>query len=172
LPYLLAAPTIGSDSTVMDCIHDNTPLSDQRCVGVFCQQMGKSRRTIEVDYQSSRSRRRLFNSSSIVITGLRAGGPRPIKIGGVIQPWRQASDHSASDSQISKRAILLPCPTLCSWLSYWRNSFVPIPQGYDLFHFRDFPVDLLSEPQARATAILVDELDAGQLKYPNEQAIA
>src|SRR4051812_3109943 len=35
----------------------------------------------------------------MVITGLRAGGSRAIKIGGVIQPLRQASDHSASDSR-------------------------------------------------------------------------
>jgi hypothetical protein len=34
----------------------------------------------------------------MVITGLRAGGSRPIRIGGVIQPWRQASNHNASDN--------------------------------------------------------------------------
>src|SRR5579863_2851183 len=33
----------------------------------------------------------------MVITGLRAGGSGPINTGGVIQPWRQASNHSASD---------------------------------------------------------------------------
>jgi hypothetical protein len=32
------------------------------------------------------------------ITGLRAGGSRPINAGGVIQPCRQASNHNASDS--------------------------------------------------------------------------
>src|ERR1700737_3701706 len=32
------------------------------------------------------------------MTGLRAGGPRPTEIGGVIQPCRKASNNNASDS--------------------------------------------------------------------------
>src|SRR5664280_3380473 len=60
--------------------------------------MSESHCAIEVDHRSARSRCRLLRSSPIVITGLRGGGSRPIKIGGVIQPWRQAPDHSASDS--------------------------------------------------------------------------
>jgi hypothetical protein len=53
---------------------------------------------IEIDHLSVRSRCRLLRSSSIFITGLRAGGPRPTEIGGVIQPCRKASNNSASDS--------------------------------------------------------------------------
>src|SRR5207247_6141531 len=47
---------------------------------------------------SARSRCRLSRSSSIVITGLRGGGPRPTELGGVIQPCRTASNSSASAS--------------------------------------------------------------------------
>src|SRR5271170_4857879 len=69
-----------------------------RWESIFCQQMCERHRTIEIDHRSARSRCRLLRSSSIVITGLRAGGPRPIESGGVIQPWRKASNNRASDS--------------------------------------------------------------------------
>src|ERR1700694_4412214 len=55
-------------------------------------------RAIEIDHRSARSRCRLLRSSSIVITGVRWGGPRPTEIGGVIQPCRKASINRASAS--------------------------------------------------------------------------
>src|SRR5450759_3267950 len=65
---------------------------------IFRQQMCERHRAIEIDHRSARSRCISLRSSSIVITGLRAGGPRPTEIGGVIQPCRNASSNSASDS--------------------------------------------------------------------------
>jgi hypothetical protein len=65
---------------------------------IFRQQMCERRRAIEIDHRSARSRCRWLRSSSIFITGLRAGGPRPTEIGGIIQPCRKASNSSASDS--------------------------------------------------------------------------
>ena len=65
---------------------------------IFRQQMCERHRTIEIDHRSARLRCRWLRSSSIFMTGLRAGGPRPIEIGGVIQPCRKASNSSASDS--------------------------------------------------------------------------
>jgi hypothetical protein len=64
---------------------------------IFRQQMCERRRAIEIDHRSARSRCRWLRSSSIFIPGLRAGGPRPTEIGGVIQPCRRASNSSASD---------------------------------------------------------------------------
>ena len=68
-----------------------------RRMSIFCQQVSESHRTIEIGHRSARSFCRLRRSSTIVIIGLRGGGPRSTEIGGVIQPWRMAPSNNASD---------------------------------------------------------------------------
>jgi hypothetical protein len=65
---------------------------------ICCQQMCERHGAIKIDHRSARSRCRLLRSSSMVITGLRGGGPRPTDNGGVIHPCLKASNNSASDS--------------------------------------------------------------------------
>src|ERR1700676_5104692 len=64
---------------------------------VFGQKMCERHRAIEIDHRSARSRCRWLRSSTIFITGLRPGGPRPTETGGVIHPCREASNTSASE---------------------------------------------------------------------------